>query len=353
MMLEHTDDAGRRSVLAGGAWSDEAQYLYSVLWSAFLDLDFYTTKQALKRFRPYSTEWVAKELLGLTEGAGRDRGVSVRLADPFEALATWVVAPRLFGDPDRLRMDGGRTRPAASQDDAVRHGLRERFERYFRVPVAYRRGDVDAQSPLPPLPDLGIGPATIDTIARRGAATATMRSSVQVPYDSLRKIVEPANWGDCQHFVMSSTEHSGSCEMDVRLPGGAWNDDVKQRRMRFEYETFTGAFESRIDYSAAETDASYPMPLAGERVLTREEEADDAGAGQYSPKAVHVGAMRGFLSVEKMKGRPGWSDVVAERTVSFESPNHDRFKVETLMFWHVIELMSFVLARREQPKVTG
>lgn len=350
-MFEYADENGRHAVPPRGSWGHNAQYLYSVLWSAFLDLDAYTASQALKRFRPYSSEWVAQELLGLNrEAEPRGRGRPLRLTDSFDALATWLVAPRLLGEPDAPRHDGTGSRPAAPRDAMVRDRLRQRFEQHFRVPVAYRRWDVDAQSPLPPLPHLGIGPVTIDVVAGRGAATATMRGAVQVPYGSLREIVQPNAWGECQHLVVrGAAERSGSCELVLRLPGGAWEGSGKGRDMSMDYDRFDGAFESRVDYSASESDAPDFSTSHGEGFSSEDEEEKD-GAGHFSGDAAHVGTMRGFLSVEKMKGRPGWSSVVAERSISFASPNHDRFKVETLMFWHAIELMSFALARRPEPK---
>jgi hypothetical protein len=355
MMFEYADDGGRYVSPPRDSWSSNAQYMYSVLWSAFLDLDAYTASRALQRFRPYSSEWVARELLGLnTDSETRERGRRLRLTSSFDALATWLVAPRLLSESAESRRDGGRPWRSTSLAEADRVNLRKHFERHFSVPVAYRRWDVDAQSPLPPLPDLGIGPATIDVVAGRGTATATLRSAVQVPYGSLCQIVQPAVWGESEHFVIvgGGEERSGSCDFKLRLPGGAWVGERKQREMKLQYDTFTGAFESRVDYAASELDAPPDLVAdSGKEFLPSKEEENKDEAGRYSKDAVHVGAMRGFLSVEKMKGCPGWSSVVAERTIAFESQNHDRFKVETLMFWHAIELMSFVLARRPEAKV--
>lgn len=357
MMIEVVDGPGSGSRLAAGAWSNDAQYLYSLLWSAFLDLDAYSARRALRRFRPYSTEWVVKTLLEWRPGEARaaERAPDpdpVRLSACFEALALWVIAPRLLAERNRSRIAVGRRAVSPSHVDSIPEPFRTRFEQHFRVPISYRRDDVDAQSPFPSFPDLGIGPATIEVAAGRRLAKATMRSPVQIPYDSLSGIVDPMSWNDCDHIVVSGAEEHVRT-MALRLPGGGWNDRVKCREMQLDFEKSCGAFEARIDYFAKESaDRREGKGDPDERSSPSTEAADDVIASEAND-TIQVDGMRGFLTVRKMQGRPGWSYVVAERAVSFESPNHDRFKVETLMFWHVIELMSFVLARCPTPKVQG
>src|SRR5690349_9642121 len=87
-------------------WDDVRQYSYSLLWSSFLDLDAYSASRFEKRFRPYSSEWVVREILwDLDEvkrlGIGDDRDQryehdEVQLSRAFRMLALWNVVPNIF-----------------------------------------------------------------------------------------------------------------------------------------------------------------------------------------------------------------------------------------------------------------
>lgn len=348
MMIEVVARDGAVPGLAPGTWTNDAQYLYSLLWSAFLDLDKYTASRALRRFRPYSTEWVVKTLLEWRPGAIRMEerapdSAPVRLAEPFEALALWVITPRLLEDPGRPRIAVGERALRPLEVERIPEAFRTRFEKHFRVPISYRRDDAGAQSTFPPLPELGIGPATIEVTAGRRVAKATMRSPVQVPYKLLSEIVDPSKWNDCDHIVVRGDAEDVR-SMTLRLPGGGWDDAVKHREMELRFEKSSGPFEARIDYFAKETKKRREAQSDSDERLDPGAEANEDVFPSEDNDSRQVDGMRGFLAVRKMQGRPGWSYVVAERTISFESPNHDRFRVETLIFWHVVELMSFVLA---------
>lgn len=346
-------------------WSDERQYLYSLVWSSFLDLDRYTASRAFRRFLPYSSVWVAHELLPKRDGVSkptfgtRGEGSALdryKLCPLATDLALWTVAPGLFSAMKGADALGWR-RARKGDDEAFVAELREAF----RLDFAERFGMDLAASPLdpefrpifPPRPQLGIEATATSVIAGRRFATARIQANVQRPFYAMRDVVDPAKWSEAGHWKASgeakSERGTRSIVMCLRLPGGRFRiSSAKNRNLSMKFEIARGPFDRRVDYSAFEPeDPSSACVDSGlsEALKRREEEDDDAPKSPYDKESVHVRGMRGFLAVERLAGRPRWSRVTAERTVAFESPNHDRFRVETLLFWLTSEILAFVANR--------
>jgi hypothetical protein len=91
----------------GEEWTSDHQYLYSLLWSSFLDLDAYSASRFRRRFHPYSTEFAVLELLRSVgrrvpvpeipqERSRLGNGTTPRLSHRFVDLALWTAVPKLF-----------------------------------------------------------------------------------------------------------------------------------------------------------------------------------------------------------------------------------------------------------------
>jgi hypothetical protein len=112
-----------------------------------------------------------------------------------------------------------------------------------------------------------------------------------------------------------------------------------------------GPFEARVDFDCLESkrppqDDSAAAMLECMRAYAQPTDEDPLEHRQHYAKpdardAIHVRQLRGYLKLEKIEGRPGWTRFTAEREGRFESPNHDRFRVETLMCWLTCDLLSF------------
>src|SRR5262249_53744501 len=192
----------------GDPWTDDHQYLYSLLWSSFLDLDAYSATHFRRRFRPYPTEFAVLELLRSVghkvPAFGHDRSrldnVTTRLSRPFVDLALWTAVPKLFhelayGDPSRPGRWG--LGDSDWDDEMLRRAVTDRLCEDLAIQVAAFRLDADERPPLPPGLGLGIENATVDVVAGRRRATAHLSADVNVPYDNIpydEDPIDPATW---------------------------------------------------------------------------------------------------------------------------------------------------------------
>ena len=357
----------------GDPWTDDHQYLYSLLWSSFLDLDAYSASRFRRRFFPYSTEFVVRELLWDIEPEVRKLGIgdtrsrlsnggTPRLSRPFVDLALWTVVPSLFGrwaygDPSRPQ----HTRDGSDDFERVAGPLRrivaDQLHSDLDIEVAAFRFDADARPLLPPGLGLGIENPKIDVVAGRRCATADLSADVNVSYDTDAAVVEavdPMTWSIFAYWSPPQTTYTGcdpgTVEMELVLPGGNSAAENKWRPLRMAYSTAKGPFGARVDFDCLESQPpSYRDPEAAgfeSRRACSHSGEDPPEHGRYydapyAPDAMHVRQLRGYLKLEKIEGRPGWTRLVAQREGRFESPNHDRFRVETLMFWLTCDLLSF------------
>jgi hypothetical protein len=342
-------------------WSDARQYLYSLVWSSFLDLDRYTASRAFRRFLPYSSVWVAYELLherrkvanlrfgDRRQGSELDK---LRLCPLATDLALWTVAPGLFSPMKGADALGGQ---GATGDDEefvakLRDLFREDHLERFGVDLAAASLDPEFRPILPPRPELGIEAPITSVRAGRRFATVRIEANVQRPFFAMRDVVDPSTWSRTGHWRLSGkvdqVRGTRWAEMHLRLPGGRFAlSQAKNRKLRMKFEIARGPFARRVDYAAFETGAPTQPSIEPYEDAPQQVEEQDVFQSPYDPRAVHIRGMRGFLGVEKLAGRPRWSRLIAERTVAFESPNHDRFRVETLLFWLSSELLAFVANR--------
>ena len=342
-------------------WTDKHQYLYSLLWSSFLDLGYYSAGRAYRRYRPYSTAWVLREILrdvpgikdlgiGRTSSSFLDEGPALGLAPRFRDLALWAASPSLFQnhmslgasgpyvDSERRRLDDGRLQR-----------LREIFRRYFLhqfdVELAVFRQRFETWPLLPPT--LG-GQVTAAVMAARRSATAQVTADVQLPYEKLCSFVHPSTWNVCAYWENATDAVAGGRGVQALrlcLPGGR-SVASKWRDTRVEFAATSGSFESRVDYDVQERTGPEDRHANAEEESELEgDEADEADGPVslplYSPERAQIAGLNGYLSFAKIAGRPGWTCINAQRTARFESPNHDRFRVETLLFWLAIDVLSF------------
>lgn len=373
-------------------WTADHQYAYSLLWSSFLDLDVTALGGHRKRFYPYSTEFVARELLwpypdvqamGIGGPSSRLADSRVTLAEPFVRLALWTLVPNLFqprGASDDAR-PSGRRRGAAARERLAALGriLCDHFKAgarrtgasagagvagghadTLRLDLAAFGLDDQSRPVLPPFPDLGIGDAAVTVHAGRRSASARLSCPVQIPFgDELQRAVDPRGWGT---FVYWRPVEGSARDGDLRhlrmrlcLPGGNLAaPDVKWRALDLSYVTSAGAFGARTDFHATEPvhdepgedDACPDLPDEASFLEEPPDQPTSPGLPCAERDAVHVRDLRGYLSIEKIPGRPGWTSFVTEREARFGSPNHDRFRVETLMFWAAVDLLSFATTYR-------
>jgi hypothetical protein len=349
----------------GDPWTDDHQYLYSLLWSSFLDLDEYSAAHFRRRFRPYSTEFAMLELL---RSVGRkvpafehdrsrfnDDNVKTRLSRPFVDLALWTAVPKLF----RELAYGGRGGPdhSDSDDEMLRRAVADQLCEDLDIQVAAFRLDADERPLLPPGLGLGIENATVDVVAGRRRATAHLSADVNVPYDSIQydeDPIDPATWWIFAYWSPQWLPLRGNrdaVDMELILPGGRFAAETKLSPLQMTYSMARGPFEARVDYVCFESKRpSQEDPAAALLEVTRayggpnDEDSLEHGqddAEPYARDAIQVRRLRGYLKLEKIAGRPGWTRFTAEREGRFESPNHDRFSVETLMCWLTCDLLSF------------
>lgn len=357
-------------------WTHNHHYLYSLLWSAFLDLDAFTASRLRKRFFPYSTNFVVRELL-FDEYAHVELHVpgepsrlratpSTRLDDRFRDVALWTTIPKLLGPPpyrDRrapVRNEHGLDDAEVAQ--ALGAIVSEHFKNTYDLEQASFRLDPESRPIVPPALGLSIADARFDVTAGRRVARARLSAVVQSPFrqDEMAQLSDPQNWTlfgfwDPGPNVEARQQHDG-IPMRLLLPGGNQLEPSKWRELSFSYASAITPFESRIDYEAVErrdpaalvlkeaiTDA---IRYEADRASNGSDESPDARSDkrwQWGKDFPHIGHLRGYLSLEKVQGRPGWTRFTAEREARFESPNHDRFRVETLMFWLTCELVSFAI----------
>src|SRR5262249_36311193 len=190
---------------------------------------------------------------------------------------------------------------------------------------------------------LGIENATVDVVAGRRRATAHLSADVNVPYDNIpydEDPIDPATWWIFAYWSPQWLPLRGNhdaVDMELILPGGRFADKTKRSPLRMTYSMARGPFEARVDYICFESKRpSQEDTAAALREFTRahggpSDEDSLEHRQDYAQDAVHVRRLRGYLKLEKVAGRPGWTRFTAEREGRFESPNHDRFRVETLM----------------------
>lgn len=342
-------------------WTNTHQCLYSLIWSAFLDLDEHSARETYKRYRPYSIVLVLgtllrdvwkKEEIDLDSFGAELFHPTVKLDPTFRELALWALTPSLFHETMSL----GSTAPRVSREqrkiDEEKLGrVREVFRRYFRetfdVELASFRQSFESWPLLPPI--LAGEVRTAVTAARR-SATANVTADVQLNYECLRRFVAPHTWNAFPHWNHAENGAGGdTLTMGLCLPGGR-KISSKWRTMQGAFAVTGGSFESRLDYELTERPSNGPVHDADERASSGVGEHDRARDQKqllpiYSPNRPQVATLRGYLSFAKIPARPGWTRVVAERTARFESPNHDRFRVETLLFWLAVEVLT--IARTE------
>jgi hypothetical protein len=362
----------------GAPWTDAHQYLYSLLWSSFLDLDAYSASRFRRRFFPYSTEFAVLELLRsigrqvpvpkITQmGSRLGDGTTPRLSRPFVDLALWTAVPKLFGestygDPSRpTRCGPDDSYPGA---EILRRAVADQLREDIDIEVAAFRFDADARPLLPPGLGLGIENATVEVVAGRRRATAHLSADVNVPYDAIPHDnvasdkdapIDPTTWWIFEYWNPPSPPpelgNHGTIEMELVLPGGHSATETKWSLLKMAYTMARGPFEARVDFDCLESERqSHEESAAALFESTRaygpptDQDRLENGryhAQPYAPHAIHIRRLRGYLKLEKIEGRPRWTRFVAEREGRFESPNHDRFRAETLMFWLTCDLLSF------------
>lgn len=357
----------------GPTWQHHDQYFYSLLWSAFLDLDAYSTSLQRRRFFPYSTHFVVRELLpendevrALVDGAEPERrgAAGQRLDLRFRDLALWTVIPRLLGPtpyqepsaPRRRRFDLDDAATSRRLGAIVCDHLRESCD----IDVAAFRLDAGSRPIVPPGLALGIGDAKLEVTAGRRTAKARLSAVVQVPYrrDTVARLTDPRTWRLFTYWDPVESEAAASpgvLPMKLLLPGGNRATRSKWRELSFAHAAAVTPFEARIDYQGVESNDPEVAPSDPRLSAAKRNEVQRAGIvteeidGLFEQREPwgrdfpHVREIRGYLSLQKVEARPHWTRLVAEREVRFESPNHDRFRVETLMFWLTCDLVSFAL----------
>jgi hypothetical protein len=354
-----------------GEWTDDHQFFYSLLWSAFLDLDAYSASRFRRPFFPYSTEFVVSQLLpddpevkklGLVRDPARPPAVC--LSPRFVQLALWTVVPQLFGAPVP---HPGESRSAERSDDArtaLQQAVAQQLRNDLGIDVAAFRFDPDARPLLPPGLGLGIEDAHLTIDAGRRRASARISAAVQVQYEpraEVARVIDPSTWSAFGYWDVASRAkpgpRDGSVDMTLRLPGGAFASETKTSPLRATYGSAAGPFAARVDFDCSELMKPPPRDAQDAQFERRRASTPHAQADQeqqerehrhyakpYTPDAAHVGRLRGYVQIEKIAGRPGWTSFEAQREVRFESPNHDRFRIETLTCWLACDVLSFAEA---------
>lgn len=350
-----------------GTWQDEHQYLYSLLWSSFLDLDFYSASRFRRRYYPYSTEFVIRELLwdldprvqAWLPDAPRVSRTGAELSEPFRRLALWTVAPRLFEAVDPTQGGGRRlrTEDARKHVKEMRDVVTSQLRSDLQIELAAFRIEVDSRPLLPPDPALGIENTHLEIVAGRRSATALLAADVRVPYTQDSPscgVVDPDQWSLFTYWIpQAAVRKSVGTQvlgMHLLLPGGNSASLTKQRALEMTYASTAGPFGARIDFDCIES-AGQPnqdrqragalLEVQRARTPFPQQNELEQYTKPYDDDETHVDHLRGYLAIDKIAGRPGWTRFVSQREVRFESPNHDRFRVETLMFWLAIDLLSF------------
>lgn len=336
-------------------WTNEHQYLHSLLWSCFLDLDSYPAGLNYKRYQPYETAFAIETLLNWQEKSS----ARARLRNRFLDLAVWNAAPRFFGQgPDSA--DGAKaaqTKKARSlaRDRANVRRLyarfREEFATRFQLDLAASRPEIEPgeRSLLPPTLEPSIEDVRAEVVASRRIARIRVAANVQVDYEDMLGVLAPGNWTACSYLALADdkndveiSSNDGSTRVEtsgfkIRLPGGdeanrhsSAPDDVtsKVRTLDVNHTAAWSPFSARVDYQAFE------VPIA----------AGGKVRNDSSAKEVEIDRLSGYFAVDKARGRPGWTTFTAERTVQFASFNHDRYRVETLQYWAAVEIISLVEA---------
>ena len=348
----------------GRQWTDEHQYLYSLLWSAFLDLDAYSASRFRRRFFPYSTNFVVRELLVDDDDVQRSVGgkesrlkglTEPKLDGSFRNLALWTVIPKLLGPapyqdarrPERGEREG---EIALALGGVVSGVLKENC----KIDVAAFRLRSESRPVVPPGLGLGIGQTVFEIVAGRRTARVRLSAAVQIPYgDRIAQLTDPRTWDVFTYWRTSEKpqpDSSSEILMELLLPGGNRAALSKWRELQFAYRSSITPFEARIDYDGVETGDLEAMPVTIDHEAERATDSEPSAGNRWNYEEpwgrnfTHLRGIRGFLSFEKVPARPLWTRFVAEREVRFESPNHDRFRVETLMFWLACDLLSFASA---------
>lgn len=311
------------------SWSDEHQQAHTLLWSAYLDLSRYDASTRRpgsairKRYDPLSVEEVADQILRRADG-NRTAHARWPLTPSLWKLGVWTLAPQ-FSSKDLE----GRAKE-----------LRELFHELFGTETAAHRIHSRDRNLFPPSPELRLEDAVFRTEAYRDAIHVRLEVSALHKFGRLRQIVYPELWGRCPFW--SDQDHSPPKFLDsgppidlvfpkeetwnaiVRLPGGESAKGSKRVPLNLAFSIASSSFEARIDYEQ-----------------TRGQEADEGPEDKRN--AADISDMRGFLSVEKMKGRPDACRITADRTVRFAMSdfNHHLFDKETVWYWLSSEILAF------------